>query len=328
MGFRLVVRSLWSPESISEFVYEFDQERVVIGRGKGADVCIPHQAVSGQHATIRSKGAGYVVQDDGSTNGTRVGSASLAPARPRALRNGDVIELGGFAIRFEGGRSVTLPTSVDRTAALARRILREALEAGGSSAQQPRLLVLNGPEEGQELIIPEPPTLLVVGRGPECDLRLSDADASREHAELERDLDGVLIRDLGSKNGLLINGRPARQRRLHDRDEIRIGATVIVLEDPDEAAVEETAAAPEREMALPEPVAASPPSSEAVAAGETVGDDAPAHRTDDDAREAAGSLARAGGRRSGAGADIFIYLLAAAVLAVSILGLVILLRAE
>jgi len=151
MGVRLVVRSHWSSEPTPELIFEFDQERVVIGRSAGSDVCIPHPGVSSKHATVRARGAGHVIQDEGSTNGTTVNGARLFRGRPKPLKDGDRIELGGFGIEFHGGIAVAEATSTERTGALARRIVREALAPGERTADDPRLVVLNGPEEGQSL---------------------------------------------------------------------------------------------------------------------------------------------------------------------------------
>ena len=48
--------------------------------------------------------------------------------------------------------------------------------------------------------------LLVVGRHPHCDVRLDSPRVSRRHCCLAIDRDGVLVRDLGSTNGIRING--------------------------------------------------------------------------------------------------------------------------
>ncbi|MCZ7682551.1 MAG: FHA domain-containing protein [Sandaracinaceae bacterium] len=82
MGVRLHVRSLWGPRTGEEVVYEFDQDRILLGRGRGADVCLPHRAVSLRHASIELSGARYAIVDHGSTNGTRVGGARLVPGAP------------------------------------------------------------------------------------------------------------------------------------------------------------------------------------------------------------------------------------------------------
>ena len=74
-----------------------------------------------------------------------------------------------------------------------------------------------------------------------------DADASREHALLTRDLDGVLCRDLDSKNGVYIGGRRVEgERRLEDRDVIVIGATELLFDDPARVALSRLLSAPEQ----------------------------------------------------------------------------------
>lgn len=332
MGVRLTVRSSWGTTGGSEpFVYEFDQERVVIGRSASADVCLPHPAVSGQHATLRAQGAGYVAQDEGSTNGTRVNGTAIPPGRPKPLRTGDVVTLGGFSMEVVVGVAVAQPTTVDRTGALARKLVRELLDPDGAAAPPPRLLVLNGPAEGASLELPDPPVRMLIGRGEACDLPLADGDCSREHAEVERDLDGVLIRDLGSKNGVLVNDRPVRERRLRDRDEVLLGATVLVFEDVADSMVREIAAEPDQEVEAPEPAPASEPEPEPATEESTGGDEPPPRADETPALAAkpepgpAHPKTPANKSRAGANADVIIYLLAGLVLALSIAGLVILL---
>ncbi len=350
MGVRLAVRSAWSRRPTEDVVYEFDQARIVIGRGAGTDVRLPHRAVSETHATLRVHGTGYAVVDESSTNGTRVNGASVAPGRPKLLRTGDLIELGGFEIGFTAGVPVADATSADRTAALARRLVREALAANGQEPAPPRLVVLNGPDEGRTFDLPPPPARLVVGRGEEADLVLSDADASREHVELVRDLDGVIARDLGSKNGLLVNDRPVDERRLRDRDELLVGATVLAFEEPADSALHELGEAPD----LPSDALPSPPALADLVATSDEDTDGPARRTpaaqtpeastpsspssEGPVAAPADGTPRGGTarertpperrpKRGALGADVIIYVLAAVVLALSVAGLIILLRA-
>jgi predicted component of type VI protein secretion system len=66
-------------------------------------------------------------------------------------------------------------------------------------------------------------------------LVVPDDDISREHAEFERRWDGVFVRDLDSKNGVLLMGeRLAGERRLSDGDVLRLGQTTFRLEDPED----------------------------------------------------------------------------------------------
>lgn len=238
MGIRLIVRPHDArAEPTVEWPFEFEQDRVTIGRASGADVRLPDASVSTRHASLRVEGSGRVVLlDHGSTNGTRVNGQAIVAERPRPLRDADVLEVGPFRIEVRLNVPVASPTTRERTVSLARRILERSLDR---ELARPKLVVLNGPRKGTELVLPMPPARLRIGRAETNDLWLDDADCSREHAELHVDLDGVSIRDLGSKNGLELAGRKIQERRLKDRDEVVVGATVVLFEDPAEGVLRE-----------------------------------------------------------------------------------------
>jgi pSer/pThr/pTyr-binding forkhead associated (FHA) protein len=63
---------------------------------------------------------------------------------------------------------------------------------------------------------------VMIGRLKACDICLSDANASRQHAALERDGDGWTLVDMGSTNGTLVNGERTDRTRLHNGDIITI----------------------------------------------------------------------------------------------------------
>lgn len=70
-------------------------------------------------------------------------------------------------------------------------------------------------------------TTVTIGRLTECDVVLADRGASRRHAQVRVDGDGVTLTDLGSTNGTLLNGNQVQSRTLRDGDKITIGATLI-----------------------------------------------------------------------------------------------------
>jgi hypothetical protein len=69
----------------------------------------------------------------------------------------------------------------------------------------------------------------VLGRSRECDVRLSDLNVSRRHAELRQEGSAYWIVDLGSMNGTVVNGRRVEREELRDGDRITLGETEIVF---------------------------------------------------------------------------------------------------
>src|SRR3954467_6163544 len=75
-------------------------------------------------------------------------------------------------------------------------------------------------DEGPD--IPLDRTMVVVGRHPQCDARLDSLRVSRHHCCMTHDHGEVVVRDLGSTNGIRINGRRVEMGRLRPGDELSI----------------------------------------------------------------------------------------------------------
>jgi hypothetical protein len=71
---------------------------------------------------------------------------------------------------------------------------------------------------------------VVVGRSREADIVLQDPNVSRRHAELRKDDGGWQIVDLGSTNGIKVNGRRVDNQPLHPGDQVTIGVTDLTFE--------------------------------------------------------------------------------------------------
>ncbi len=72
---------------------------------------------------------------------------------------------------------------------------------------------------------------VTIGRHPDCDVVLNDAEVSRQHAEVRREDGAFVVLDLGSLNGTRVNGAGVKQPRpLQDGDEISIGGHVLHFE--------------------------------------------------------------------------------------------------
>ena len=67
-----------------------------------------------------------------------------------------------------------------------------------------------------------------IGRNPKCDVPVNDDDVSRRHARVEMTTQGIIIYDLGSTNGTLVNGMKIKKHTLQDGDRIQVGSFTIL----------------------------------------------------------------------------------------------------
>jgi Protein of unknown function (DUF3662)/FHA domain len=70
---------------------------------------------------------------------------------------------------------------------------------------------------------------VLIGRSKECDIRVSDPNVSRKHAEIRQEGSAYWIVDLGSTNGLAVNGRQLKRSKLDEGDRITLGSTELVF---------------------------------------------------------------------------------------------------
>lgn len=75
--------------------------------------------------------------------------------------------------------------------------------------------------DGPTLIVDKP--ILLIGRHPECDIQIDSRKISRRHCCIAQVADYLVVRDLGSTNGIRINGIRVLEGRLNHDDELTIG---------------------------------------------------------------------------------------------------------
>ncbi|MFL5349625.1 MAG: sigma 54-interacting transcriptional regulator [Hyalangium sp.] len=85
--------------------------------------------------------------------------------------------------------------------------------------------VASGPDKGKKLTTQD--SLVRVGSDPASDLVLTDPTVSRRHLEIERTARGLLLRDLGSRNGTYLDGRQVLQVVLQSGDKVQLGKTKL-----------------------------------------------------------------------------------------------------
>lgn len=105
------------------------------------------------------------------------------------------------------------------------RVQGDLVEAKAQPRPQRALLAL----ADRRLIVP--PGGATIGRSRECDVVIEDAGISRRHAEIRPGPAGWTVADLGSTNGVLVNGQPVDvARALAPGDRVELGSTELVFE--------------------------------------------------------------------------------------------------
>jgi pSer/pThr/pTyr-binding forkhead associated (FHA) protein len=91
------------------------------------------------------------------------------------------------------------------------------------------LKVLEGAKVGAKISIKKPE--FTIGRSQGCSLCAGSSAVSRQHCMISRDESKVTVRDMGSRNGTLVNGvRISGEQRLNDGDIISFGSTHVRFE--------------------------------------------------------------------------------------------------
>ncbi|RME28844.1 MAG: FHA domain-containing protein [Deltaproteobacteria bacterium] len=67
-----------------------------------------------------------------------------------------------------------------------------------------------------------------VGRDPECELRLPNVSVSRVHCKLTVGDGWTVVEDVGSSNGIIVNGKPVQDIRLQSGDTIEVGRYQLI----------------------------------------------------------------------------------------------------
>src|ERR671916_906524 len=78
--------------------------------------------------------------------------------------------------------------------------------------------------------------VILIGRHPECDIPITLPEISRRHCCVAQASERLVIRDLGSRNGVRVNGRRIDEEALQPGDEVAIAHLIYRLEVVPDAA--------------------------------------------------------------------------------------------
>lgn len=252
------------------FEEEPEKNEWVLGRDpEGSDVVLEDPMVSRKHAIIRLTPEGFTLENLSSVNpATQNG---MVIAEPVLLEEGDIIQIGSTFFHFtekppkESPKTTPYTQGAEETDQEESAILPPSeLHFGPHPETRWLLKVISGPNAGAEFAMHKDATYLI-GKDPNiCDIVFQDLSVSRQHARITVDADeNVFIEDLGSRNGVIVNGELISGKHLlASQDLVALGTTTFLVVDRHEA----------RETIISPPAAAfhpTPPKKEtAIAAKE------------------------------------------------------------
>ncbi len=116
-----------------------NRDRMVLGRGRDADIAVQHAAVGREHACLVREGDAYYLEDLQSRGGTWLNGAQVHRGRAR-LKENDRIQIADLVFTFHEGNAPAPAASRARAAADPRaRWERAAAELGAARAAQRRM---------------------------------------------------------------------------------------------------------------------------------------------------------------------------------------------
>jgi pSer/pThr/pTyr-binding forkhead associated (FHA) protein len=216
--------------------FEFDEfEKLRIGRNDDCEILIENLGVSRYHAEIVAKDGFHVLKDLQSNNGTYVNGHKVDQHN---LNSGDVITIGKYAIEYQVGRQTDerkaqtdpeLPVAVDGAMTMQVDPAALARMANTKTSRMARgyLAFKSGPPR-PSLALEKP--LITFGTDADADVRLEGWFCPRVVAVIVRDDAGFRLLDVSNRgNGVVVNGKPRKDVRLTDNDEIRMRDRVMVF---------------------------------------------------------------------------------------------------
>lgn len=207
------------------------RDEITIGRKEGNTIRLTERNVSRRHARIAKADGVYKLEDLGSYNGVRLNGRAIDSVA--TLKAGDQVAIGDYllALQSEGGAVAVA------SAAASPQLTSEARTAMLSPDAGPpaRLVMLSPPAPGAEFSLQ--PERTRIGRGEDLDVWVSHRSISREHAEVVFDGTQYRVRDIGSSNGVRLNGRDVKDAPLAPGDLVELGQVRFRFVGPGEVYV-------------------------------------------------------------------------------------------
>ena len=202
--------------------FDLNKPEIWLGRDPACDIVFDDDSsmVSRRHAVIRVQQNSLTVEDNNSFNGTLVNGHRISA--PSVLGNGDELQLG------LGGPSMKLSTGAAASpipnVAVGDRASSKTMVVNLGRTEKP---VPKSETAGSQLLMSvgfSGKSELTVGREDSCDITLDGLQISKKHARFVQSRGDTFVEDLGSTNGIYVNGARATKQSLRPEDVVQIGS--------------------------------------------------------------------------------------------------------
>jgi pSer/pThr/pTyr-binding forkhead associated (FHA) protein len=195
-----------------------DEKPITIGRAPGCTIQLDETSISRLHAVIRFESGSWLVERKANFGAILLNGQEVENA---PLEGGEEIAIGKFSLRLdiEEQLSTRLPV-----AGSSREIQSEDDDGRTRFVSASVIATLKfepGAANLSEFLIEK--DLVLVGRGSNCDVVLTEKKASRKHYEIRKQGLSFVLKDLNSANGTLVNGSPVTEVELVPGDMIAVG---------------------------------------------------------------------------------------------------------
>ena len=221
-------------------VFDLEKTSIVVGRGEEADILIDNPSMSRRHAEFRQEGAGWIVEDLGSSNGTFMNGERIEGVK--FVEVGTEVAFGKFSIVFDkavGGEPAaapaaasaapdpfqgtpaapvaSAPAAVEGTMHIKGHEVKELLK-DAERKKRAHLVWEAGGQRGQHYLSEAPAALF--GTDDLCDVRVPKGPG--HHLLIMNTDKGCDVRWLAAFGSVKVNGNSTKRASLSDGDVVKV----------------------------------------------------------------------------------------------------------
>ncbi|MFW2330898.1 MAG: FHA domain-containing protein [Nitrospinota bacterium] len=205
-------------------VHNIYNQPVIVGRSSKADIRISELFVSRKHIKIYRESDYFILEDLGSRVGSLYKNVRI---KVKKLADGDIVSIGSVQLKFNlleqkediepsgvGGKSLAAdePTITLHASSLLTLLLRKNNQITASFSLSDEKIH--------------------IGRHADCEVQLKSPLVSRRHATIHLDKEKAIVEDLGSNNGVFVDGKRIKKATLVHGDSFRIGSFDLLVANP------------------------------------------------------------------------------------------------